>query len=115
MQINVGGRLVTIRELTVRQIRDYIGAEEHKFMETGWSLDPVTDLMLEDMSLRDLTQMTDMSVDDFDDMTSDQLDQIVSACKEKNKNFFTLTGRARQMLERMQRLVSQNSTLGSPE
>lgn len=110
MQINIGGRMVTIKELTVGEVREYIKLEESDLVRQR-ALDPVTDLMLEDLSLRDIVAMTDLKIEDIDTMTTRQLQEVVKSCREWNPGFFLMAKRAKELMER---LASQISTSGLP-
>lgn len=110
MKIKIGARDVTVKELTVGDIREYLKLEESDIVK-GKAIDPVTDLMLEDMSLRDIVMMTDLSIEDVDVFTSRELLELVKACREWNPGFFTLASQARRLMDR---LTSQLSTPVSP-
>jgi hypothetical protein len=109
MKLNVNGRLVNVRELTVGEVREYIRQEE-----AGWvseSLDRVTDMILEDVSLRDIVAMTDLTLDEIDGMTTRQLQDVVAACREMNPGFFLMAARAKALLERVASQISTSASL----
>lgn len=108
MQIKIGGRLVNVRELTVGQVREYIAMEE----AGSRSIDPVTDLILEDVSLRDLVAMTDLSLDEIDGMTTRELDEVVHICKEMNPGFFLMAARANALMQSVASQLSTSASLG---
>lgn len=105
MKIPVGAKQVEIRELTVGEIREYLKVEESDYLKSK-VIDPVSDLLLEDMSFRDLQLMTDLTSDDIDDMNDRQLNEIVTACKEWNPGFFRMARRARDLLLRLSSQIS---------
>jgi len=111
MLIKVSDRDVNIHEVTVGEVREYLQAEE-----TGnISIDPVTDLMFEDLSLRDLVFMTDITLADMDDMKPSQIQELIDACKGLNPHFFAMASRARDMVQHMASQISTGLSALSSE
>lgn len=106
MHITVGDRNITIHELAVADMREYLRLAEADELP----IDPVTDLLFEDFSLRDLEAMTSLSVEDMDHMTPSEIYEVGEACKKVNAHFFAMADRANKLVTR---LASQISTVAS--
>lgn len=92
-QTKIGdGRTVTVRELTVAEIRqwlldisDDVGADS--------DVDVVDQLLLDDVALGDIARMTDLPVDEMDQMSPSDLRALAKVCRELNADFFSLRDR----------------------
>jgi len=97
-QITLGERTVTIKELTVGEVRDWLTEVENERAE-----DPVHALALSECSLSDLARMSDIGIKSMEAFTPSELVDLVKACKDLNPHFFrvraALSGVARMMLE----------------
>lgn len=84
----LGEHSITARELTVGEIRTWMkrlaGESEH---------DPVGAVLLEEISLADLKEMTDATDEQLDGLKPSQLRQLYAACVEVNPDFFALRER----------------------
>lgn len=87
-QIEVGGLSVTVRELTVGEIRAWM-----KRMAEGVDSDVVGELLLEEVGVSDLLSMCDASREQLDTLTPRQLRELYAACEEVNRDFFALRAR----------------------
>jgi len=86
LPIQIGERTVTVRELTVREVRDWAVQ-----VDTGLlALDGVGELMLPDCSLADLQRMSDADADLLDGLTPSELEPIAEAARKLNPHFFRL-------------------------
>jgi hypothetical protein len=87
-EIVVDERCVTVRELTVGDVRNWL-------KDTGADTpgDTVGVLMLEEISLADLARMTSLSVEDMNSWRPSQLREVVAVAREMNADFFGLRGR----------------------
>lgn len=96
--ITLGSRTVTIKELTVGEVRDWLTEVENERSE-----DPVHALALAECSLSDLARMSDIAAGSMEAFTPSELGDLVKACKDLNPHFFrvraALSGVARMMLE----------------
>jgi hypothetical protein len=82
--ITVADREVAVREMTVREIRDWL-----KDMEAdAGDADYLGMSLLEGVTLADVARMTDLSVADMDGFLPSEIDTIVAACQEVNPGFF---------------------------
>ena len=99
--------VVTVRELTVGEIRAWI----KRTAEGGH--DPVDDLLLQETSLGDLYAMTDLQPGQAESLTPSQLRLVFDGCREVNPDFFGLRDRiesaGRQILERLSSDLSETS------
>lgn len=99
LPILLGERSVTVRELTVGEVRDRL-----QVIECGSAVDAVSALALEECTLDDLAVMTDLGVGDFNAYGPSELKDVIAAAKKMNPLFF----RARAALYGVAQL------LGSP-
>lgn len=87
--IDVAGRSVRLRELTVADIRAWLAAVETRAAES----DLVGLTLFADMALDDLVRMTDLTADDLEAMTPSALAEVAAAVREVNAGFFAMRGR----------------------
>lgn len=86
LEVSIGDRRVTVRELSVTEVRDWIA--EH---ETGQvPIDPVRAMVFDDCSLDDLARMCDMPADSMEEFGPVALGPLHDACKALNPHFFKL-------------------------
>lgn len=86
-EIEVGGRKVQVRELTVGEIRAWVAAIAEMPPD-------VTDQALfEELALSELARMTDLPVAEMSDLTPSELDQVLTVAKEVNQRFFAMRNR----------------------
>lgn len=97
--------LVTVRELTVGEIRAWM----KRTADGGY--DPVDDTLLQEVSLADLYGMTDLKAGQAENLTPSQLRLVFEGCREVNPDFFGLRDRiesaGRQILERLSSDLSE--------
>jgi len=79
--IGVGGKEITVRELTVGNVRKLLQTEG-----TGNLVDEV----LFDIRLSDLPVFTSLNVEEIGEMRPSDLHEVVAACKEVNPHFFAM-------------------------
>lgn len=87
-EVVVGERRVTVRELTVGDVRNWL-----KEVSTDSTISAVDMLLIPEISLPDLTRMTNLSVGDLDAWQPSQLRELMMVAKELNADFFGLRGR----------------------
>lgn len=86
----VGGLHVTVREMTVAQVR--------QLMDTV-TADTLGDALLGNaLRLHDLTVMSSLTTKQIDDMTPSQLEDLAQVCREANRHFFDMLGRLEKVL-----------------
>ncbi len=97
--------VVTVRELTVGEIRAWM----KRVAEGGH--DPVDDTLLQEISLADLCNMTDLKPEQAEGLTPSQLRLVFEGCREVNPDFFGLRDRiesaGRQILARLSEGLSE--------
>jgi len=76
-------RAVTVSELSVRDIRDWLVEAE-----SGAAVDPLHALAFAEYGLQDLARMCDASADDLEQYPPSELEPLVEACKRINPHFF---------------------------
>lgn len=86
LPIQIGERTVTVRELTVREVRDWSVQ-----IDTGLrQIDPVGEMALPDCSLADLLMMCDADAELLEGCTAAALEQIAERARKLNPHFFRL-------------------------
>ena len=97
-EIEIAGRKVQVKELTVGEIRAWL-----KSSAEG-SLDVVDATLFEDFGIDDLRHMTDLSADDIDAMTPAAIRELEKVAREVNADFFGMRSRlvamGRQVIQR---------------
>lgn len=101
------GKEITVRELTVGEIRAWL-AEAEQAEAAG--LDVVGALLFDDMALGDLARMTDITVEDMDALPLSVINQIKGAAKALNADFFALRGKIVGAAQRLQQNLSAAQT-----
>ncbi len=86
--LTLNDRTITIKELTVGEIRAWL-----KALENPAQTDVADLALMADFRVSDLTVMTDLSAADFDSMAPSELRQVWDKCREVNGDFFGLMGR----------------------
>lgn len=108
LQREVAGRSFTVRELTIREVRDWA----LKIESGERALDPVGELALEGCSLADLAMMCNVTPDEFDTAAPSDFESLLEAARKLNPHFFrlrtALLGAARVMEIEAQQLLSQH-------
>ena len=104
--IQIGERTVTVRELTVGEIRDWLRDMEAR----NTKLDLVDGMLLTELALSDLCRMSDLPEDALDDLTQSEIDALLEAARELNPHFFGMLARlaeaGRKLLESAPRTSS---------
>ena len=103
-------RTANVRELTFREVRDWLLA-----IETGEAAPIAYSLAFEDCGLADLANMCDLSLADLEATAPSDLTELKQVAKELNPHFFrvraALAKVARQMEAEMETLAAaQHST-----
>lgn len=88
--IDAAGRTVTVRELTVTEVRDWVASLERLEEKV---IDLVSALASDDMSLDELKRMSDLTDDDIGQLTATGIAALVSAAKALNPHFFNVRRR----------------------
>lgn len=84
---------VTVRELTVAEIRDWL--KDLATADPDQPVDLADWLLFEDEGLRlsDFTRLTNLSADELRDLAPSDLEAILAKCREVNPRFFLALGR----------------------
>lgn len=84
--VQAGSLTVTVRELTVREVRDWAFRVEGGLIE----FDPVAAFALTDASLQDVEFMTDKTIAELEVLSPSELAPVVEVCRKLNPHFFSL-------------------------
>lgn len=87
-KIAVDDREVTVRELTVAEVRKWVNEATDSTLPAN--TDVVAANIMEDLGLYDIERMTDLKVSDMEQMTPSQIQIVVDACKKVNAIFFQM-------------------------
>lgn len=88
MKITIDKQTVAIKELTVGEIRGWLNEIASKP-----EVDVINAALIEGVDFGLFDVMTDLSRDQIETMTPNQLQQVADACREVNKHFFILWAR----------------------
>ena len=98
-----GGLVVTVRELTVAEVRALLITEEQ-------ASDPLQAMMFDGFGLGDLLLMSDASAADLEQFAPSELQPLVDACQKLNPHFFrvraALVRVARQLVSEFEQTIS---------
>ncbi len=110
--VELPGRLVTVRELTVAEVRAWLVEAE-----AGERVDPLHALAFDDFGLADIARMCDATADELEAFAPSDLSPLVEACRGLNPHFFkvraALSGVARVMAAEAAALVSTDAPASS--
>ena len=85
-EIDLGGRAVQVRELTVGEVRQWLASK----VTPG---DMVDSLLFEEIALSDLAFLTDLDAAAVDTLTLSEVERLVAVAKEVNAAFFAMRER----------------------
>ncbi len=94
--VELAGTQVTVKELTVAQVRDWLVE-----IESGVTVDPLGSMVFEDCSLDDLARMSDATAAVMESLTYSELLPLRDACKALNPHFF----RVRAAVQKVARAI----------
>lgn len=89
-KIEVGGIEVTVRELTVAQVRDWLAGmdkEPRGLLDVG---------LCSDLAIPDLPVFASVDRATLDDLAPSDIDLIIAAVKDVNPHFFGMVARAQK-------------------
>lgn len=81
--VPLGAHAVTVRELTVTDVRDRLLSEE-----SGAAVDPLRALVFDGFGLDDIAGMCDVSAEVLEGFPPSELAELVAACQAVNPFFF---------------------------
>lgn len=110
-QVQIGSLAVTVRELTVGEVRDWLAS-----VESGQTLvDAAGEYVFEDASVQELARMCDLPVSGFDAFTPSEIEPIRQAARDLNPHFFDLRAAvAAAQKSIVRRLLSPEQSSGMP-
>ena len=92
--VTIGKRAVSVRELTVKEQRDWLKSLSDKDRMKGEANDLlVGHNLFEDVSLDDLALMSDLTLDEMQDLKPSEITPLYDECKRVNSHFFGLRER----------------------
>jgi hypothetical protein len=112
--IKVAGITVTIRELTVAEIRAALKMEETEGYGSD-DTDAVDMFLLEDISLPDIRHMTDLTVEQMTGMKPSEIRIAADVCREVNADFFSLRARVLKYIDLLALESPEKSLPAIPE
>lgn len=90
-EVKLGDRTVTVKELTVAEVRAWL-----KDAEAAPEQDPVAALLIEGMSFADIARMCDLGVEQMSEREPSAVQTLAQACREMNAVFFAMLARVKQ-------------------
>lgn len=103
--VTVAGLTVIVKELTIREVREWALKVEHGLI----ALDPVRHLALDECSIQDISIMSDAADGALDDLAPSELGPLVEACRKLNPHFFrvraAMAGAALVMQKQVQQVL----------
>lgn len=100
-EITIGETTLTVRELTVGEVREWF-----KKMANPTEADVVGDMLFGNYALNDLTVMSSVEVGQLDKFSVSEIEKLAEACKKLNASFFQF----RAKLEDIGRSLTQKKT-----
>ncbi|GEM_PF-1317287 len=119
-QIDVNGRTVTVKEISVKDILQMLKEDEQRYEASVSGLYPnkveqIVDFALFDyVALPDLMKMTDLSMDDINTMRPSELARVVEAVKEVNPHFFALADKLIRIWQSLENRLSASPATSAP-
>ena len=111
-QLELLGQPVTVRELTVGEVRAWLADAEGQVQRDADGMPDIVGMwLLEDCTFGDLMQMSSASRDLLDSATESDLLRLVACCRELNPGFFGLRAR---LMAIGQRALDQSAPAISP-
>jgi hypothetical protein len=86
-EIDLGGKTVQVKELTVGEVRQWLASKE----SPG---DVVDSLLFEEIALSDFAFLTDLDAAAVDALTLSEIEKLLAVAKEVNAAFFAMRERA---------------------
>lgn len=113
--IEVGGHALTVRELTVAEIRAWLADAESQLLRDADGTPDVVGLwLLDECSFGDLLRMSTVTRDQLGDFTPAEIRELVAVCRELNPDFFTLRARLMRIGEQASLPARGTSSSKSP-
>lgn len=89
-ELQLGEVSVTVRELTVLQVRAWLA----EIVEPAAAeLDLLNEALFTDCAISDLKRMTSLTEEQINHMRPSELRKVIALCKELNPDFFGFMGR----------------------
>lgn len=85
--VQIDGREITVRELAVWEIRNWIGSLDAQ------NVDLVDELLIDGVQLSAIRLMAGISKEDMEQMMPSDLDKVVDIAKQVNNRFFSMVDR----------------------
>ncbi len=95
-KINVNGIQITVKELTVAEVRHWmmdIIEKENQKDDVDVVSTVLDQRLFEEIGLSDICRMTDLESNQLDDFTPSQLQVVIQRCKMLNSDFFGMRKR----------------------
>lgn len=88
-KLTLGERNVMVKELTVAEVRAWMESEKRREEKS----DLLRDMLIDGVSFADMARMSDLSIEEMEQMLPSELQQLADACAEVNRVFFNLCAR----------------------
>lgn len=121
-KLKIGGRDVVSNELTVKEVRAWMQESEQKLAAQQAGEQPaepeqdgIATMLLEDMSFEDIVRLSNLTMDDLNDMLPSEVEQAAALCKKANRVFFQMWARIRPNLTPELIKAAQRVMAGKPD
>lgn len=104
-EVQIGDRRISVKELTVAEVRRWLQEAE------GELRSDIVDLFLfSDVTVPDLVRLSDLNREAMEQMTPSELQQVIDVAKELNPDFFALRARLAAAAARLPELAAKQSS-----
>lgn len=104
--VTVAGLTITVREMTVREVRDWATKADLGLVE----FDAVRHLTLDECSVDDILVMSDATGESLDTLAPSEFAPVIEACRKLNPHFFrvraAMAGAALVMEKQVRQVLS---------
>lgn len=114
-KIEVAGRTVTIREVTLKDYRAWLKDVIDQSKQEEIPLYSVDRDLFEDMALTDLPRFSDLTLEQIDEMRPSELHEVIAAIKEVNPDFFVMRGRMRNTANQVLAMTEESLSTSSAQ
>lgn len=107
-KIEIAGQSVTVRELTLKDYRNWLKSVMDQANGQDLPLYSVDRDLFEEMEITDFHWFTDLTPENIDAMRPSDLREVIAAIKEINPDFFAMRGRMRNTANQVISLMGEH-------
>ena len=96
--LKLADRTVEVHELSVSEVRAWMKEAEASLSEkSDQEIDSIALLLINDISFEDIARMSNLKVEDMDNMFPSDIALVAAACRDVNNVFFGMMSRLREI------------------